>query len=147
MSPPRTTAAIIDDTLEPHVVTQVLIDHAPAPLNAHTVRRKWGAHPPAWIVALADACDASSQGKVAARIGVSATVVNQALQNVYPGRLDRVEQRVRGELMREMVGCPVLGPITTRECLDHQSRGYESTNPMRVRLFRACPRCPNRREP
>jgi DNA-binding transcriptional regulator YdaS (Cro superfamily) len=126
---------------------QRAVDKVVAALNVLTVKRKWGAHPPAWVLALAEACDASSQGKIAARLGVSATVVNQALQNVYAGRLDRFEQRVRGELMRETVGCPVLGVITKRECLDHQSRPYEATNPMRVRLFQACPRCPNRREP
>jgi len=114
--------------------------------NALMVARKWGAHPAAWILALAEECDRSSQGKAAKRLGVSPTVVNQALQNAYMGRLDRLEQRVRGELMRETVQCPVLGVITKRECLDHQSRPYEATNPMRVRLFQACPRCPNRRE-
>src|SRR6266571_366108 len=71
--------------------------------NALTVARKWGAHPPAWILALAEECDRSSQGKAAKRLGVSTTVVNQALQNLYEGRLDRFEQRVRGELMRETV--------------------------------------------
>ena len=127
-------------------MTAIRVEKPVTGLNVLTVARKWGAHPPAWVVALAEACDLSSQGRIAVRLGVSATVVNQALQNVYAGRLDRVEQRVRGELMRETVQCPVLGEITKRECLDHQSRPYEATNPMRVRLFQACPRCPNRRE-
>lgn len=125
---------------------QGAVDKVLANLNVLTVQRKWGAHPPAWIVELAEECDRSSQGKVAKRLGVSATVVNQALQNAYTGRLDRLEQRVRGELLRETVQCPVLGEITKRECLDHQSRPYEATNPMRVKLFQTCPRCPNRRQ-
>ena len=114
--------------------------------NALTVARLWGAHPPAWVLELAEACDRTSQGAVARRLGISTTVVNQALSNSYAGRLDRMEQRVRGELMRETVQCPVLGEINTRACLDHQSRGYQGTNSTRVRLFTACRRCQHRRE-
>jgi len=114
--------------------------------NAANVRASWGVRPPEWVSALAEACDATSQGKVAARLGVSPTVVNQALKNCYGGRLDHFEQRVRGELMRETVPCPILAEITKRECLDHQERGYEATNSMRVRLFQMCRRCPNRRD-
>lgn len=111
------------------------------PGNLQTARDSWGAKPPAWIVALAEACDASSQSRVSVRLGISAAVVNQALKNTYAGRLDRVEERVRGELLRETVACPVLGEITKRECLDNQNRGYEATNPTRVKLFQTCRKC------
>jgi len=115
--------------------------------NLDTLRASWGAKPAEWLLALAEECDrpGQSQGKVSERLGVSPAVVNQALKNAYKGRLDRLEERVRGELMREVVGCPILGEISKRACLDHQGRKYSATNPLRVKLFSACKTCPNRR--
>lgn len=116
--------------------------------NVLMVRRKWGAHPPEWILALAEECDRSSQGKTAARLGIkSPAIVNQALQNKYTGRMDRLEERVRGELMNKVLACPVLGEISSRRCLDEQARPFVSSNALRLRLLRACAVCPNRREP
>ena len=106
----------------------------------------WGANPPDWIKALVTACDRGSQGKVAERLGISTAVVNQVLGNSYKGRLDRVEQRVRGELMKETVSCPVLGPLSRRDCLDHQGRKFRPTNPLRAKLHQTCPTCPNRED-
>jgi hypothetical protein len=115
--------------------------------NLDTLRASWGAKPPEWLLALAEECDrpGQSQGKAAGRLGVSPAVVNQALKNAYKGRLDRLEERVRGEFMREVVACPILGEISKRACLDHQGRKYSATNPLRVKLFSACKTCPNRR--
>jgi hypothetical protein len=108
-------------------------------------RLAWGNRLPDWIAALAWHCDrASSQGKVAEQLGISSAAVNQVLGNVYGGRLDRVQARVRGELMREVVTCPVLGEISKRDCLDYQYRKFRPTNPARVALFKACKTCPNR---
>ncbi len=115
--------------------------------NVLMVRRKWGANPPAWILALAEECDRTGQTKAAQRLGKSSAVVNQALQNKYTGRMDLLEERVRGEFLRETVACPVLGSMSKRDCIDHQARKYSPTNPMRVKLRRACRTCPNRREP
>ncbi len=112
--------------------------------NIDTAIGAWGSPLPAWIQVLAEECDRTSQGKTAARLKRSPTVINQALKKTYTGRLDDLEQRVRGELMGETVSCPILAEITKRECLDHQARGYESTNATRVRLFQACRKCPNR---
>lgn len=115
-------------------------------LNIHTVHEHWGEAPPEWVVALADACDESSQGAVAKRIGMSAAVVNQALRNAYKGRLDRVADRVKGELLREVVDCPVLGEISTRRCLDEQVKKLgDCTNFMARELWRACRGCTHRR--
>ncbi len=105
-----------------------------------------GGEVPEWIWALAEACDCSSQGQIAKRLGISPAVVNQVLGNAYKGRLDRVEARVRGELMRETVRCPVLAAISKRDCLDHQKAKFSATNPLRVRLYRACKTCPNRED-
>ncbi len=112
--------------------------------NQQRAAAAWGARAPAWISALAHECDRTSQGKAAARLGISAALVNQVLGNVYKGRLDRVEARVRGEFMRATVLCPVLGEISTRDCIANQTVKFRPTNPLRVALRRACPACPNR---
>ena len=117
-----------------------------AAVNAERARAAWGATPPDWIDALARACDGASQGAVGKRLGISSAVVNQVLGKRYAGRMDRVEQRVRGELMSATVTCPVLGEISARDCLDHQRRKFSATNPVRVRLFTACKACANRTE-
>ncbi len=111
--------------------------------NVVTASTSWGKMVPDWIIALAEECDCSSQGKVALRLGVSSTVINQALHNSYPGRLDRVEERVRGEFMRAVVDCPVLGEISARKCLDERQRPFSSSNSLRLQLYRACKSCPN----
>lgn len=118
-------------------------------LNVERAKKAWASAggAPDWVIVLADACDKASQGKVAERLGYNGSaVVNQAIGNSYKGRMDRVESRVRGELMKEVVACPVLGEISTRDCLDHQGRKFSATNPLRVKLFKACPDCPNRED-
>lgn len=118
--------------------------HLNAPFNAERAVDKWGKKLPDWIMALAHACDAAaSQGKVAERLGISSAMVNQAIGNVYKGNLTNLEQRVRGELMAATVDCPVLGAISTRDCLDHHTRKFAATNPQRRMLARACPACPH----
>ncbi len=108
--------------------------------------RAWGANPPDWIVALANACDATSQGQVARELDISSAVVNQTLGRSYKGRLDRIEARVRGQYMREVVACPVLGEISTKDCQENQkqTRAFRATNPLRVQLRQSCPKCPHR---
>lgn len=127
-----------------HAIPKVLTE---AGGNALMVLRRWGANPPDWISTLAEECDRSSQGRTAEKLGVSSTMVNLALQNTYTGRLDRLEERVRGELMHKVLACPVLGEISARRCLDEQARPFVSSNALRLRLSRACAVCPNRREP
>ena len=109
--------------------------------NAALAKQSWGKASPEWVITLANACDRSSQAAVARQLGVSGAMINQALRNTYTGRMDKLEQRVRGELMNERVNCPVLGDITKRRCIDEQSREYAATNALRVELRRACPRC------
>lgn len=109
--------------------------------NVERARERWGEAAPDWIIVLAEACDRAGQTALGKRLGVSGAVVSATLSNSYAGRLDKLEQRVRGELMNERVGCPVLGEITKRKCLDEQSRPYAATNGVRVELRRACARC------
>lgn len=100
-----------------------------------------------WIDVLGAECAHASQAKLAKRLGVSAAMINQVLRGRYTGNTANLEQRVRGELMRETVICPVLGETSKRDCLDAQSRPFAATNPQRVQLFTACKTCPNRRNP
>jgi DNA-binding transcriptional regulator YdaS (Cro superfamily) len=104
----------------------------------------WGADAPEWVRALAEECDRTSQLQAAKRLGVSGSLVNQVLKHVYNGRYDGIEARVKGELLRETVLCPVLGEISSRRCLDEQARPYANTNRIRVALYKACRSgCPN----
>ena len=138
---------VLDNFVARGMASQKAVDTATGQ-NVLMVRRKWGANPPEWILTLAEECDRTSQGKAAARLGVkSPAIVNQALQNKYSGRMDRLEERVRGELMNKVLACPVLGEISARRCLDEQARPFTSSNALRLRLNRACAVCPNRREP
>ena len=117
--------------------------------NLETTRDAWGSAAPEWVITLACACDSSNQTAVARRLGVSHSVIGPVLRNSYQGRLDRIEQRVRGELMNECVTCPVLGEITKKRCIEEQARagsGYSATNAIRVELRRACRACANRQQ-
>lgn len=88
-----------------------------------------------------------TQVAVAERLGVSAAAVNQLLKGTYRGDIDSMEKRIRGEFLQATVRCPVLGELNAKDCLDEQRRKPMFTNPLRVRLARACAKCPNRKEP
>jgi DNA transposition AAA+ family ATPase len=99
-----------------------------------------------WVDALAEACERSTQKRIADRIGYSASVVNQVLKGVYRGDLSAVEQAVRGALMDLHVECPVLGELAADRCLEIQRQPFAATNATRVRLYRACRSgCPHSR--
>lgn len=118
--------------------------------NVNRALRAWGKAIPDWVKVLAERCDShSSQTKVAAELEISPSAVNQVLARAYKGRIDRIEAKVRGVYMRAVVACPVLGEISTRDCLDNQAkaRTFKATNPLRRALFTACKTCPNREKP
>lgn len=108
------------------------------------VHAAWGQNCPDWIEALVKACDQSSQNKVAARLGITASTVSQTLRNGYPGNMASIEARVRAALLSSDVSCPALGSISGESCLRWRDRAdrLTSTVPLRVRMFRACRRCP-----
>jgi hypothetical protein len=95
-----------------------------------------------WIRILRAHCARSSQVRVAEQIGYSSTVVNQVLKGTYPGNWEKVRASVEGALMGATVDCPVIGEIPRNRCIDHQNRRqFAATNPLRVRLHRACRTC------
>ena len=102
---------------------------------------------PEWLVVLAAHAKAHRQRKAAEDIGYSPTVVNQVLKGTYTGDLKAVQAKVEGALMGAMVQCPVIGEMPRNRCVEHQarSRSFATTNPLRVRLAKVCPTCPNRR--
>ena len=111
-------------------------------------RAHWTGELPDWSVILCQAIDrpGMSQAKVAKVIGYSASAVSCVLSNSYSAPLDGIEQAVRGRLMGARVDCPGLGEsITTADCLDWQSTQVSTSNPLRVRMRRACRGCPNNR--
>lgn len=109
-----------------------------------TARTAWGDPVPDWIVTLVRECEASSQNKVAGRMKYSGAVISQVLRAKYPGDMEAVEDRVRGLFMQGRVNCPALGTLPVNECRDWRAlaRSFSPVNALRVRMFRACTRCP-----
>ena len=107
-------------------------------------RTHWGEELPDWVEALARACVATSQNKVAAQLGRSPSLVSAVLRQRYPGSLAAVEELVRGVCMAATVDCPSLGELPMHECSAWRvkARSFENTNSLRVRMFRACHACP-----
>lgn len=106
----------------------------------------WGENLPDWVEVLANANDATSQNKVAERLGISGAQVSQIIGRKYDGVYDKAEQAVRSLLMSEVVKCPVIGlPIGLSRCLGTQDRLNEKVmgGAERVVFANACPNCPN----
>ncbi|MEO1000093.1 MAG: hypothetical protein AAFW69_05760 [Pseudomonadota bacterium] len=109
-----------------------------------TAKACWGPEVPDWIMALARACAASSQRRVADRLGRSGSLVNAVLRRRYKGDLEGFEARVRGAYMAATVTCPALGQMPVDVCQDWQVKSARlvSANALRVRMYRACRTCP-----
>ncbi|CUR45520.1 hypothetical protein BN2364_1079 [Alloalcanivorax xenomutans] len=106
----------------------------------------WGDDAPDWVRVLADECDRSSQTKAAGRIGYSGPVINTVLARTYKGSYQAIEQAVKGALMNAKVWCPVAGELAAHQCSEYQRAPFTPTNPIRVRMFRACRAgCPHSR--
>ncbi|MFM9902162.1 MAG: hypothetical protein ACKVOT_14215 [Polaromonas sp.] len=87
-----------------------------------------------------------SQTKVAEALSVTGPVVSMLLADKYPGSVEQMAQRIRGEFMAETVLCPVMGNLSKRSCLDNQALPQAFTNPVRAALGRACKSCLNRKD-
>lgn len=109
---------------------------------AETVAECWR-DAPDWLLRLAAACDDTSQRETAQKIGFSPSLVNQVLKNRYQGNLENVRARVETGLDADRRHCPVMGMIPGNVCLANQSRRYDPSNHIAVRLYRACRGCPH----
>ncbi len=107
-------------------------------------------NPEEWLAALKTACADTSQAAVARQLGVSASMINQALKGAYKGDLSRLKTLVEGRLLNQTVACPVAGDIPKQKCLEHQGRNSRmaTVNPLFSRLYRACRSgCPHSKLP
>lgn len=107
-------------------------------------RASWGVPAPDWIEVLAGKCAEMTQRQVAARIGYSGGMVSQLLRNRYRGNLDAIEEAVRGAWMGATVTCPVMGTLASDACQEwrRKSKVTVPSNRFRIRMQRACARCP-----
>ena len=107
-------------------------------------RAAWGDDLPDWVETLAIECGKTSQNKVARRLDRSPTTISLILGNAYPGEAAAMADRVRGVFMQAMVACPALGDLPTQTCQDWRSKArvFIVGNQERVRMHRACHRCP-----
>lgn len=111
-------------------------------------RAAWGDNAPGWVLALAQACSEASQSRVAARLGVSASMISSTIANKYGGDMERLAELCRGEFERETVACPVFGDIAPLQCRRWQAKAgrLRTGNNQNARMFRACRACPRYRK-
>lgn len=117
----------------------------PSATNSLTVAQAaWGEAMPAWIADLAQECEASSQNKVAARMGYSAGLISQVLRAKYPADLAAVEEIFVGVFQSATVECPRLGRIPGQDCRSYraQAKEFQPTSNFRAQMYRACRNCP-----
>ncbi|WP_319774446.1 transcriptional regulator [Breoghania sp.] len=101
-------------------------------------RAAWGDALPEWIEELAALVDQVGLAATAKRVGYSTSAVSTAIRGLYTGDLARIEERVRGALMGEMVNCPAFGELARDACLDWQKKPWAPSSAARVRVYRAC---------
>ncbi len=108
-----------------------------------TARDSWGEDLPGWVGDLAAECAAASQNQVARQLGVSAAMISQVIRAKYPGDLARVRDLFQGAYRAATIECPALGTLPVHECRGWQAkaRRFESSNTLRIRMYRACHRC------
>lgn len=94
--------------------------------------------PQDWLIELATFADREGLAGAERRVGYSRSAVSSILAGKYRGDLGRVEQMVRGALMAETVGCPVLGEIGRNRCLEWQKKPFAATSSHRTTMYRAC---------
>lgn len=107
----------------------------------------WGEPLADWILELAQLADVEGLGGCAARINYSRSAISNVINNKYGnGDIGRVEAMVRGALLDETVGCPVLGDIGRDRCLQEQNEPFRATSAFRAHLYHACrSKCPHSR--
>lgn len=104
-------------------------------------REAWGEALPDWVAVLAEQCARTSATATAARIGYTTAVASAVIRANYRGDLGKVEQKVRGALMGEIVQCPVLDEITRDRCVVEQGKKHIGGSAVRAKLLRACRTC------
>jgi hypothetical protein len=93
------------------------------------------------LAALIELKNKFSQADIGRRLGVSGASLSNALGGKYIGNVDKLAERIRGELLNQTVPCPILGTVTTRVCQDERAKPFAATSPLRVLLWRSCKTC------
>lgn len=87
-----------------------------------------------------------SQTRIADEVGVSPAAISLLLKGTYPGDIEAMCERIISAYSSDEVYCHALAErITVRDCAEWCRKPFAATNPQRVRMFRACRECPNRR--
>jgi len=103
---------------------------------------------PEWIAILKQ--EVAKPGRtitsIAAEIDMSRPALSMLLSGSYPARLDKISRRYSGTVLglsRGQVACPHLRRgITQAECQRHAGAPMSTSNPDKLRQWRACQRCP-----
>ncbi len=107
-------------------------------LHTNNAKKNWGNDLPEWVLRLAKDCDQNSLSIVARKIGASNTYIQQAINKTSPSAVTTIEKLAQGYYLGRTVDCPALGEILANDCEHHQKRPFSTTNPQRVRLYKAC---------
>lgn len=109
-----------------------------------TAEEAWGDALPEWVASLAAECAASSQSKVAKKMGKSSSAINRVLHNTYGADTSVLEEAFLGVFRNARIECPALGTMPIHECRiwRAKAREFAAGNPLRLRMYRACARCP-----
>lgn len=105
----------------------------------------WG-DVPDWLSELCRLADQAGLAGAGKRVGYAPSAISTVISRKYQGDYGRVEEMVRGALMAETVNCPVQGEMGRDRCLEWQRKPFAATSSQRVRMFRACKTCINRRQ-
>jgi hypothetical protein len=91
-----------------------------------------------WLAVLRKAVEREGLRVIANRLRRSKAAISGVVNGTYKASTDRIEERVRGELMNKTHECPVLGEISPARCQDEQAKPFAATNPTRVAVYKAC---------
>lgn len=108
-------------------------------MNASALAKAHAAWPklPAWVRALAEACDGQSLRKTASRCNVSPAMISLAINN-RRDNWDFIKAKVENTLMVSTMACPVQGLISNYQCEQEQAAPFSTANPLRIQQYKAC---------
>jgi glutamate mutase epsilon subunit len=104
----------------------------------------WGADAPRYILLLADACDRTSQRRVAEQTKRSSAQISKIINRAYEASYAEIEKVVLSLFSADNVDCPIVdAPIALKDCLRSRRFDGPSINPLHRQWRLHCPNCPN----
>ncbi|EON13062.1 transcriptional regulator [Pandoraea sp. SD6-2] len=99
---------------------------------------------PLWLWMLRKAVDASSQVKVAKRLGVARSAVSMSLSGRYPASTAQLERKIMGKLGEPLL-CPhTQAEVTVTDCYQIGGSAKPPANrPLELPHWHACQVCPH----